>query len=238
MTIGNDYYMGRVFFTADLHFGAAHTLRNFTERPYSGMTDSSLHDRWLFELWKATVNDDDHVYILGDMCSYDGEKAERLIKELPGYKSLIPGNHDNWLKHCRSFPDLTRLILNAHFRHIDYPFLAHTLQVSMCHYPMLTWQGKPHGSVMLHGHSHGRMDEVNRICPDLRWDVGIDGSLSRQIGKENGNGFALVDLESLYKAVIQKAGGTRIRKYVRETYKEFKSPELVSALQCTDNLVH
>lgn len=238
MTIVNVYRMGKVFFTADLHFGAVGTLRYLGDRPYSGMEDSRLHDRWLMELWKSTVNGNDRVFILGDMCSYDRTKARILLDRLPGHKVLIPGNHDTSLDCCRSSFDIVRLILNTHFRKADHTFLAHTMQVSMCHYPMLTWQGKPHGSIMLHGHSHGKMDEVNRICPDLRWDVGIDGYLSRQIGKRNGNGFALVDLESLYTAVTEKTGGIRPGKYVRDTYRTEQPPELISALQCSDYFVH
>ena len=31
---------------------------------------------------------------------------------------------------------------------------------------------KPRGSVMLHGHSHGKQDEYNAQSMDLRFDVG------------------------------------------------------------------
>ena len=48
----------------------------------------------------------------------------------------------------------------------------------MCHYPMVTWNQKPRGSVMLHGHSHGKLDEYNAQSMDLRFDVGIDGELA------------------------------------------------------------
>ena len=48
----------------------------------------------------------------------------------------------------------------------------------MCHYPMVTWNQKPRGSIMLHGHSHGKLDDYNAQSPDLRFDVGIDGTLT------------------------------------------------------------
>ena len=51
--------------------------------------------------------------------------------------------------------------------------------LTLCHYPMVTWNHKPYGSIMLHGHCHGKLDEHNRLSSDLRFDVGIDGELAK-----------------------------------------------------------
>ena len=29
----------------------------------------------------------------------------------------------------------------------------------MCHFPMLSWEHKDKGSVMIHGHCHGKVDK-------------------------------------------------------------------------------
>lgn len=58
----------------------------------------------------------------------------------------------------------------------------------MCHFPMLTWEHKEKGSVMVHGHCHGKVDKINEDSKDLRVDVGIDGKLAN---------YDLVSLEKL-----------------------------------------
>lgn len=88
----------------------------------------------------------------------------------------------------------------------------------MCHFPMITWNHKPYGSIMLHGHCHGKLDEHNGMSPDLRFDVGIDGVLSRAVGKETGNGFAMIDIEHLYDAIRTKAGSTDFASYASASY--------------------
>ena len=65
----------------------------------------------------------------------------------------------------------------------------------MCHYPMVTWNQKPRGSIMLHGHCHGKLDEYNAKSMDLRFDVGIDGSLAK---------MQFLTLEDIYNAATEK----------------------------------
>lgn len=60
---------------------------------------------------------------------------------------------------------------------------------------MVTWNHKPHGSVMLHGHSHGKLDEYNAQSMDLRFDVGIDGNLAN---------LRFLTLEDIYNAATEK----------------------------------
>lgn len=48
----------------------------------------------------------------------------------------------------------------------------------MCHFPMLSWEHKDKGSVMIHGHCHGKVDKINIDSKELRVDVGIDGKSS------------------------------------------------------------
>lgn len=74
-------------------------------------------------------------------------------------------------------------------------FLKEEFRVVMCHYPMLTWNHKPHGAVMLHGHSHGKLDEYNDQSMDLRFDVGIDGALAD---------LHFLKLEDIYNAAKKK----------------------------------
>ena len=53
--------------------------------------------------------------------------------------------------------------------------------MTMCHYPMYSWYRKPEGAVLLHGHSHGNLDEFNRNSLELKADIGVEGELFQSI---------------------------------------------------------
>lgn len=55
---------------------------------------------------------------------------------------------------------------------------------------MLTWEHYDKGAVMVHGHCHGKVDQINIGSKELRVDVGIDGELAN---------YDLVSLEKLAK---------------------------------------
>ena len=78
-----------------------------------------------------------------------------------------------------------------------YEVLSEELCIVLCHYPLLDWPGKQQGTVMLHGHCHGTMDDYNANSADLRFDIGIDGALAKQAG-----GF--IDIKTLYEAILKK----------------------------------
>jgi calcineurin-like phosphoesterase family protein len=50
--------------------------------------------------------------------------------------------------------------------------------IALMHYPMLSWPKSHHGSLMLHGHVHGRREdnERNREAGIRRYDVGVDAN--------------------------------------------------------------
>lgn len=217
--------MNRIYFTADLHFGHVLIGKHMPDRPFSNDLTTVRHDEWLVELWRNTVDDKDTVYILGDITLMNKERASELLERLPGRKILICGNHDSTVRelteHFAGIRQLHEIAVTPH----QCELLKYPLRITMCHYPLLTWRRKAQGCIMLHGHSHGKMDEINRASPDLRWDVGLDGSLSRSVGAERGTGFALIDMESLYRAILDKTGTADLKKYVRKCYGLEKQPE-------------
>ena len=89
--------------------------------------------------------------------------------------------------------------------------LQEELHIVLCHYPLLDWSGKRQGSIMLHGHCHGTMDEFNANSIDLRFDVGIDGALAIRAG-----GF--IDIKMLYEAIMEKTNGLTPQQYAKEKY--------------------
>ena len=70
-------------------------------------------------------------------------------------------------------------------------------KVTFCHYAMRAWPGSWDGTPALHGHSHGRMPELDIL---LSFDVGVDvwgyapipweAILSRIAGESQATGFS------------------------------------------------
>ena len=131
---------------------------------------------------------------------FKSEDARHLLEKLPGQKFLIQGNHDGSIRAYSNYFKTTAQILDLTIKPTACPFFTENLQLILCHYPMVTWNKKPHGSIMLHGHCHGKLDEHNSLSNDLRFDVGIDGELAKKAG-------GLVPLELIYETAMEKTGG-------------------------------
>ena len=72
---------------------------------------------------------------------------------------------------------------------------------------------KPRGSVMLHGHSHGKLDDYNAQSMDLRFDVGIDWALAN---------LRFLTLEDVYNDTTEKITQykcDRFEEYARNNYR-------------------
>ena len=205
--------MNQIYFTADLHFGHANILKHSPKRPYSETVDIVAHDEWLLDLWKSTVDKRDIIYILGDLTFLKSEEARHLLEKLPGQKFLIEGNHDGSIRAYKSYFKEVYQIKEMRFKPTVAPFIKEDFRVVMCHYPMVTWNNKPRGSVMLHGHCHGKLDEYNAQSTDLRFDVGIDGSLAN---------LRFLTLEDIYNAAIEKIklnNSNTFEEYAQNNYK-------------------
>ena len=187
--------MNQIYFTADLHFGHANILKHSPNRPYSDTVDIAAHDEWLLDLWRSTVDRRDTIYILGDLTFLKSEEARHLLEKLPGQKFLVEGNHDGSIRAYKNYFKEVYQIKEMRFKTTVAPYLKEDFNVVMCHYPMLTWNKKPYGSVMLHGHSHGKLDDYNAQSMDLRFDVGIDGALAK---------LQFLTLEDIYNAATEK----------------------------------
>jgi calcineurin-like phosphoesterase family protein len=138
-----------IYFTADLHFGHANIIR-FCNRPFQSAQEM---DETLIANWNAVVKGNDDVYILGDLFYRNVTPAEDTLKRLKGRKHLILGNHDKRLTatvdFTRYFAEVTNLLT----------YKRDGVKYTLCHYPMLSWDGRGHGGYMIHGHNHN-----NPLC--------------------------------------------------------------------------
>ena len=166
----------KVWFTADTHWHHKNILKHCPNRPEMGgfdIDDVDAHDKWLIEQWNSTIGKKDIVYIVGDFAFGSPYHVKRLLDKLHGKKFLILGNHDassDKTELVNYFEKITQIHCPV-FRKSNYEWLDEDFQVILCHYAMVTWPGKHYGSVMVHGHSHGRLNEYNNSMPDLRVDV-------------------------------------------------------------------
>ena len=211
----------KIWFVSDTHFGHVsilyfHPLR----REACGVTLEELqsdknsaiakHDQWLINKWNETVRKQDTVYFLGDFCLKNKEYTENILKQLKGKKFLIRGNHDKSLNGLENYFEWVGDIKEAKFTNNQFKFIDpnETFCVEMCHYPMLTWNRRPHGTCMVHGHSHGNANNVNELTGELRVDVGLDNQYWD---------YNFVELEQLYnyfRNIIKSHGFNTFQDYV------------------------
>lgn len=162
-----------IYFTADLHFGDA-TVLGGGQRPFA--TVRHMNDA-LIDRINERVIPRDTLYILGDFaCGLSAREVERLRARIAcKHIRLVLGNHDDALA-ASEFAGLFERITS--YEEILPGYFRGTRAI-LSHYPMLSWNGKRRGSIMLHGHIHSSGAAYNRANRDrgvLRYDVGVDAN--------------------------------------------------------------
>lgn len=151
-----------IYFTSDTHFFHKNII-DYCNRPFSDVDDMTER---LIDNWNAYVTPDDVIFHLGDFAFARPELAVDVLTRLNGQKYLIRGNHDH------------RLVKDPMFRHqwvdiYDYYVLKHEhRKFVLMHFPLMSWENMQHGSIHLHGHSHGNLAYFGE--PIRRYDVGVD----------------------------------------------------------------
>lgn len=147
---------GKVFFTADSHFGHAAVIR-MCNRDFP---DVETMDRDMIAAWNAVVGPRDVVFHVGDF-GFDctAEHMRRVFHKLNGKKHLIRGNHDR--QHVQVLPWISQ--------HDMLHVTVDGQRIHLCHYGLRTWPGIWKGAIHLFGHSHGRLPGNNRSM-----DIGVD----------------------------------------------------------------
>lgn len=177
-------YSGLVF-TSDLHFFHKNIF-NFTSRD----TNIIEHNDWVINKCNSKIKNDSIVYHLGDMffkCT--NEEAVEVMKKLNGTWLFILGNHDNKDKINTIINTVNKETNSNHKIVGEYakilvkmttPELNIKKQIILCHYPIEEWDSSHYGSIMLHGHTHGKKElHGGHKLSNLqnRLDVGLDNSI-------------------------------------------------------------
>lgn len=153
-----------IWFTSDLHLNHRAVV-SMCERLFESVDE--MNDI-LINNFNECVKKNDTVYILGDIAHRTPvTEVNNFISRLNGKKILCKGNHDK--RYDSSL-----------FEGI-YDFLeisVHGVNISLMHYPMMSWPKSRHGSIHLHGHIHSKGDYNLQQKEEgiLRYDVGIDAN--------------------------------------------------------------
>jgi len=82
---------------SDIHLGHTNIIE-YCNRPYrdkGGHPDTDAMDKDILRGWRETVKGDDTIINLGDVCfKWSKERLQSVLKNLPGHKILVMGNHD------------------------------------------------------------------------------------------------------------------------------------------------
>jgi calcineurin-like phosphoesterase family protein len=170
--------MPKIFVTSDQHFGHTNII-NICKRPFNSVWEMN---ECLINNYNKLVDQNDHVYILGDMFfKINKHKAVDIIKRLNGKKFLVRGNHDKvsckeevakYFEWIKDYYELT-------VQDPDAP--GGKRLVILTHYAKRVWNKKHWGSFCLYGHSHGNLPEE----PDhLSIDIGVD-AIAKRFSKED-----------------------------------------------------
>ena len=139
-----------IYFTADLHLGHANIIKH-CDRPFSSVGEM---DEYLISAWNSRVRPNDNIYIIGDLIFRSTASPESYLNKLNGKKHLIIGNHDSdWIKKV----ELTKYFITLER---FFEFSDGQNRITLCHYPLMSWNKMAKGSYMIHGHIHNNQNGI------------------------------------------------------------------------------
>ena len=155
-----------IWLTSDLHLGHD---REFIwgARGFKSIDEMNTA---IINRWNSTVNEDDDIYVLGDLALGDKTNID-LIKQLKGKIHIVLGNHDisSREKLYRQLPNVVEVELALRIKYNGYHFF-------LTHYPCMTGnlenESLKQMTLNLYGHTH----QTNNFYEDrpYMYHVGCD----------------------------------------------------------------
>ncbi len=148
---------GKLLFWSDLHF-YHNNIIEYAERPFKDT--NQMNQKMISNYW-ANVTDKDIVVFGGDIAYGAVEDTINLIKDLPGKKVLVLGNHDfdknkSIYRDYKVFDIVTLAFVMQ--RDVD----GQTYNVLVTHYPV-HYEALPEKTINLHGHIHNQLPGSRNI---------------------------------------------------------------------------
>jgi calcineurin-like phosphoesterase family protein len=159
---------------SDLHLNHKRII-DYCNRPFENV---ETMNKTILDNWKNVVKNDDIIFNLGDVIWGNKEKAESIIKDMPGKKILIMGNHDR--EHSVTW------FRDVGFDEVyPYPILYKNFFI-ISHEPVFLNESMPYCN--LHGHIHN-------ISYDYK------GYINVSVDKTN---FMPINLDELVDKIIKE----------------------------------
>lgn len=179
--------MGKTWFISDTHFGHKNILHLGDGRPFKGI---GHHDTMLVANWYDKVDEADMVIHLGDVAMGPWPEGLMRMKGLPGFKVLVPGNHDrvssleSESRRERFMDDYLEVFDEVWDEHVEIDVLGKKFVIS--HYP---YEGdhtekdrhtklRPvdNGIPLIHGHTHQKEQITYSKKGTPMLSVGVDAN--------------------------------------------------------------
>lgn len=150
------------------NLGHENILKFCPNRKFKTIDD---HDEAYIENHNALVSENDIVVSLGDFAFRNKRPIKEYINALNGKIFIIFGNHDKSALMDRNLfaGSWGRL---GHNEVVEYKWNKE--KYVLCHYPMLSWSRRAHGSIHMFGHVHSNLNERSFTCQQNSCDVGVD----------------------------------------------------------------
>lgn len=156
-----------IYVTADPHIG--HKAPFIYDQ--RGFSSPEEHDATMLALINGVVGSKDTLWILGDICWSD--PVPFLSAIACKHINLIKGNHDRHLWSPNTASKLPPSVKLHENQIVEASFDGHP--ITMCHYPMVSWNKSHYNAWLLHGHLHhkeiplkGKMLDVSPKKEHLR----------------------------------------------------------------------
>ena len=166
--------MSKIWITSDLHLSH---IQPFVWEA-RGFTSPDHMNEEIIKRWNELVNDEDEVWILGDLVMNDNEKGAAALKQLKGHIHVVCGNH------CTD----TRIAIYKKLGydvHFAYRLKYKKKSFYLSHYPTLTGNGEDKcwlATWNLHGHTHS----TSRWCEHpFCYNVNMDAHDCRPVLLDN-----------------------------------------------------
>lgn len=145
-----------VYIWSDLHLNHDN-IRLYEKRPFDS---EEAMNQAIIRNWKTTIKKGDIILNLGDVSwRLNKEWMSKTIRNLPGYKVLVLGNHDRG-KSLKWWMDVG-------FDEVyKYPIIYENFFI-LSHEPMYVNDTMPY--VNIHGHTHGETLSSNQ-----HWNVSVE----------------------------------------------------------------
>lgn len=168
------------WFSADSHYGHKNiclSTSTWIDKGTHCRDFPSLEDmnKTIVDVYNKYIQPNDGFYFLGDW-SFGGINNILIFREQINCNNIyfIPGNHDEHIKK-------NKILQNGQKAQELFIILPELCEITvgknnliLSHYPLVSWNNCEKGSIHLHGHTHGTINNEVLNLNFRRMDIGLD----------------------------------------------------------------